>query len=85
MVALERIGSLTPAAPEKTINHSNQLIAKSEEDTVIKLSLPILEVLSYISIADVPDLSFIVFPWRPLEVGNLAKLFQYYVLNAACR
>ena len=85
MVAFERIGPLTPAAPEKTINHSNQSIAKSEEATVIKLSLRILEVISYISFAHVSDLSFIVFPWRPLEVGNLAKLFQYYVLNAACR
>ncbi len=72
MVPLERIAPLTPAAPEKTINHSNQSIAKSEE-----ASLRILEVISYISFADVPDLSFIVFPWRPLDVGNLAKLFQY--------
>ena len=49
MVAFERTGPLTPAAPEKTINHSNQSIANSEEATVIKLSLRILEVISYIS------------------------------------
>ena len=74
MVALERIGPLTP---EKTINRSNQSIAKSEEATVIKLSLRILEVISFISFSHVSDLSFILFPWRPLEVGNMAKLFQY--------
>ena len=77
MVAFERIGPLTPAAPEKTINHSNQSIAKSEKATVIKLSVRILEVISYISFADVSYLSFIVFPWRPLEVGNMTTLFQY--------
>ena len=66
-----------PSAPEKTINHSNQSIAKSEEATVIKPSVRILEVISYISFVHVSDLSLIVFPWRPLEVGNIAKLFQY--------
>ena len=81
MVALERIGPLTlsvvPQPPEKNKNHSNQSIAKSEEPTVIKLSVRILEVISYISFAHVSYLSLIVFPWRPLEVGNIAKLFQY--------
>ena len=46
MVAFERIGPLTPAAPEKPINYSNQSIAKIEEATVIKLSVRILEVIS---------------------------------------
>ena len=57
MVALERIGPPNPlrcpAAPEKTINHSNQSIGKSEEATVIKLYMRILEVISYISFAHV--------------------------------
>ena len=65
MVAFKRIGPLTPAAPEKTINHSNQSIAKSEEATVIKPSVRILEVISYISLTHVFDISLIVFPWRP--------------------
>ena len=85
MVAFERICTLTPAAPQKTIKHSNQSIAKSEEATAIKLSVRILEVISYISYAHVLDLFLTVFPWRPLEVRNMAKLFQYLVLNAACR
>ena len=82
MVAFWENWPPNPSSPRKTINHSNQSIAKSEEATVIKLSLRILEVISFISFADVSDLSFIVFPWRPLEVGNMAKLFQYLVLNA---
>ena len=85
MVALERIGPLTPSVvphpPQKKqthpINHSHQSIAKREEATVIKLSMRILEVISYFSFAHVLDLSLIVFPWRPLEVGKIAKLFQY--------
>ena len=74
MVAFERIGPLTAAAPEKKKNHSNQSIAKSEEATVIKLSVHILEVISYISFAHVSDLSFIVFPWRPSKL----EIWQNY-------
>ena len=59
MVALERIGPLTPSvvlqSPTKK-NHSNQSIAKSEEATVIKLSVRIFEVISYISYSHVLDL-----------------------------